>query len=142
LALRDLLVNMKDEGLDLLGLDTSQLDGLRHAQQQLKDMKPNCYLPQPVESSLARKPLCLVQFGNAEQKDKHPPPDPLLLAYKAAVVWSKMTQRMRMLSNGEKADSYYDDDMSEWDDGYVTSPSWKELAVGLGQPNGYQLDDS
>jgi hypothetical protein len=47
------------------------------------------------------------------EEGKHPPPDPLLLAYKAANIWAKMTKGMRLLANGEEADMY--DDMSEGD---------------------------
>jgi hypothetical protein len=137
LALRDLLVNMKDEGFAMLG---PQQDGLILAQQQFTNLKSQCIVPRSVATSNDRKPLCLVSFGKADEKGKHPPPDPLLLAYKAAVIWSRMTTKMRMLANGEKAD-VYDDDMSDWDDdSCVNSPSWDELAVGLGQPNGYKLD--
>jgi hypothetical protein len=55
----------------------------------------------------------LVKFGEPLEEGKHPPPDPLLLAYKAAAIWAKMTDKFRLLANGEKPDS--DDDTSDDD---------------------------
>jgi hypothetical protein len=100
-----------------------------------------------VHSKEDRKPLCLVTFGDANEKSKHPPPDPLLLAYKAANIWGSMPHGFRLLANGEKPD--LSDDMSEGDylaemaflearSYYAPTPTWIEFAVGLGQPNGYQ----
>ncbi|KAG7338137.1 hypothetical protein IV203_034362 [Nitzschia inconspicua] len=91
-------------------------------------------LPQKVEATENQKPLCLVRFGSCDDKDKHPAPDPLLLAYKAATIWGMVTDK-RLLSNGADPYTYsfYDDQ------GYYEGPkTWEELAMGLGQPHGYQ----
>jgi hypothetical protein len=122
----------------LLGIDPSNQDDWEKAE---------CILPQWNENVQNRKPLCLVKFGQMDEEGKHPPPDPLLLAYKAANIWAKMTKGITLLANGEKSD--LSDDMSEWDylaemafldarSGHFKPHSWEELAVALGQPNGYQ----
>ncbi|KAG7373593.1 hypothetical protein IV203_034317 [Nitzschia inconspicua] len=105
-----------------------------------------CLLPEPNEENQNRKPLCLVQFGNVGDEDKHPAPDPLLLAYKAAAIWGMVTE-MRLVANGEAHDPSAD--ISEGDylaelaflearSGFKRPQTWEELAIGLGQPNGYQ----
>jgi hypothetical protein len=148
LALRSLLANMDNKRIQSLGINQSYADCLTQARDYAKN--PKCWFPQIVDDSNDRKPLCLVKFGEAEEEGKHPPPDPLLLAYKAAAVWAKMTKEFRLLANGEKPDT--DDDTSEEDyniaevpyfdacnrSGNTTQQFWAELAVGLGQSNGYE----
>jgi hypothetical protein len=86
-------------------------------------------------------------FGDANEEGKHPPPDPLLLAYKAANVWAKMTEKYRFFANGEKPDIYGDSSEGNYiaecafydgRRGYYKPHSREELGAGLGQPNGYQ----
>jgi hypothetical protein len=145
LALRNMLSQLDQRRINGLNLDAVGRQGVSHAQQKARET--NCILPQKVENVQNRKPLCLVKFGRINEEGKHPPPDPLLLAYKAANIWAKMTKGIRLLANGEEADIY--DDMSEGDYlaemafldaryGHFKPQSWKEFAVALGQPNGYQ----
>ncbi|KAG7373505.1 hypothetical protein IV203_034229 [Nitzschia inconspicua] len=105
-----------------------------------------CLLPEPDEENQNRKPLCLVEFGSVVDEDKHPAPDPLLLAYKAAAIWGMVTKK-RLMSNGEardpSADISEDDYLAELAflearSGFKRPQTWEELAIGLGQPNGYQ----
>ena len=142
LALRNMIANLGDEKLKSLNIKNS--DGLKEAQGFAQ--QEECVLPQVLEAREDRKPLCLVRFGKVEETDKHPPPDPLLLAYKAACVWGTMTKK-RLLANGEEPDLY--PDMTEGDylaelaflegrSGFKRPKTWEDLAVGLGQPNGYQ----
>ncbi|KAG7338141.1 nucleotide-diphospho-sugar transferase [Nitzschia inconspicua] len=106
-----------------------------HLYQSHKHANETTYpLPQKVEATENQKPLCLVRFGSFDDKDKHPAPDPLLLAYKAAAIWGMVTDK-RLLSNGADPYTYsfYDDQ------GFYEGPkTWEELAMGLGQPHGYQ----
>ncbi|KAG7363915.1 hypothetical protein IV203_037117 [Nitzschia inconspicua] len=105
-----------------------------------------CLLPELDTEEKHRKPLCLVQFGSVGDEGKHPAPDPLLLAYKAAAIWGMTTGR-RLLANGEFQDP--SDNISEGDylaelaflearSGFKRPKTWEDLAIGLGQPNGYQ----
>jgi hypothetical protein len=68
----------------------------------------------------------LVTFGEPSEEGKHPPPDPLLLVYKAANIWAKMTGGMRLLANGEEAN--IDDDMSEKD--YLSKMAFLDARSG------------
>jgi hypothetical protein len=141
---------MDDQRIESLGINRG--DGLRQAHANAKE--PTCYLPKDVDGINDRKPLCSVKFGGVKEVGKHPPPDPLLMAYKAAADWAKMTGKMSLLANnGEKPDTNNHDDMSEEDynvipemvfldadsGGYFMPQEWKELAAGLGQSNGYQV---
>ncbi|KAG7340915.1 hypothetical protein IV203_024458 [Nitzschia inconspicua] len=107
-----------------------------HLYQSHKHANETTYpLPQKVEATENQKPLCLVQFGSFDDEDKHPAPDPLLLAFKAAAIWGMVTDK-RLLSNGADPYTYsFYDDQGFYFDGPKT---WEELAMGLGQPNGYQ----
>ena len=107
-------------------------------------------LPENVDdtsSQVSKGPLCLVSFSSVDAKDGHPAPDPLLLAFRMANIWGRMVG-VKLLANGkEECDDY--ENMSEgdiiaeeafydWKFGHPKNPTWEELAVGLGQPNGYQ----
>jgi hypothetical protein len=145
LALRSLLAQLTDQQIQGLDLNDKGRMDLENARKNAKKTYYN--LPELIENTTDRKPLCLVTFGEASEEDKHPPPDPLLLAYKAANIWGSMVKGMRLLANGEKPD--LSDDMSEGDylaemaflearSYYAKTPTWEELGARLGQPNGYQ----
>jgi hypothetical protein len=128
-----------------LNLNPLELEGLTQALAHVRENVRT--LPKLIKKNLdERKPLCLVKFGELQEPETHPPPDPLLLADNAAAIWSKMTKTRRLLANGENVDIY--EDMSEGDCigemaflharcGYIKPQSWEESADGLGQPNGY-----
>ena len=145
LAIRDMIADLPDDEIEKFGLPKNG--------ESLKDAKAfaessECILPGKVDSSPTRRPVCVIEFAsNSGDNDRHPSPDPLLLAYKAAVVWAKMTGK-RLLANGAPPDPY--PDMTEEDfiaeqayceakyPSHQTPKTWQELAVGLGQPFGYE----
>ncbi|KAG7339176.1 hypothetical protein IV203_020329, partial [Nitzschia inconspicua] len=106
----------------------------------------NYPLPEIDKEDKQRKPLCLVEFGDGADEGKHPAPDPLLLAYKAAAIWGMATDQ-RLLANGEpqdpSANMSEDDYLAEFAflearSGFKRPQTLEDLAIGLGQPNGYQ----
>ena len=97
------------------------------------------------EISSQRKPVCLVTFGKCDEDHLHPAPDPLLLVLRAANVFGIMAG-MKMLASAMPEDG--SDIISEGDimeeEAFLEAreqsyrpKSWSDLAIGLGQPNGY-----
>lgn len=75
--------------------ERSDLDCLQNAdtfKERSKALSPDAKVPAlDVGHPKAReKPLLFVDFGNVEDRKKHPPPDPLLLLAKAAAIWEMM----------------------------------------------------
>jgi hypothetical protein len=144
LALRAMIANMKDDEIESLGLTGN--DGIKQA--RIEAQENSCKLPASVEPINDRKPVCLLTFGGSKDGNMHPAPDPLLLVFKAANIWGKMTNQ-RLLANGQPPDIH--GNMTEGDYlaelayyeakfGPLEPPrpkTWEDLAVGLGQPNGY-----
>ncbi|KAG7340848.1 hypothetical protein IV203_024391 [Nitzschia inconspicua] len=144
LALRDYLrhTTARDR-IREFGIGKTYVDFVTHSHEYANEAE--CLLPEPDEENQNRKPLCLVQFGSVVDEDKHPAPDPLLLAYKAAAIWGMVTG-MRLVANGEardpSADISEDDYLAELAflearSGFKRPQTWEDLAIGLGQPNGY-----
>jgi len=142
-ALRTMIANMEDRYIDDLGL--TRKDPILQARAEAQ--KSTCLVPVGAESTSNRKPVCLLTFGGSKDYERHPAPDRLLLALRAANIWGEMTDQ-RMLANGYPPDPY--DGMSLGDEiaemGYYEAKfgqftprptTWEELAQGLGQPNGY-----
>jgi hypothetical protein len=76
----------------------------------------------------------------------HPAPDPLLLAVKAAINWSRKNyQHLRAAAEPPKEDDERDvlahEEYIQWRNDQLRPKSWDDLARGLGQPLGYQGDD-
>jgi hypothetical protein len=145
LVLRDLISSMDMDGNQTQDLNYSKnsVEGLKQA--QFEAQKAECLLPQAINCETDRKPLCLVTFGAFDEVGAHPPPDPLILAYKSANVWGKMVGR-RLLANGEpfdpNADMTEEDYMAELAflearSGFKRPETWEDLAAGLGQPDGF-----
>ncbi|KAG7338143.1 hypothetical protein IV203_034368 [Nitzschia inconspicua] len=109
-------------------------------------LAPNAYYRSLMKRTKIESLSFLVEFGSVGDEDKHPAPDPLLLVYKAAAIWGMVTKK-RLVSNGEAQDPSAD--ISEGDylaelaflearSGFKRPQTWEALAIGLGQPNGYQ----
>ncbi|KAG7340818.1 hypothetical protein IV203_024361 [Nitzschia inconspicua] len=145
LALRDYLRNTKaSDRIGEFRIGANYVDPVTHSHEYANEAE--CLLPEPDEENQNRKPLCLVQFGSVGDEDKHPAPDPLLLAFKAAAIWGMVTG-MRLVANGEaqdpSADISEDDYLAELAflearSGFKRPQTWEDLAIGLGQPNGYE----
>jgi hypothetical protein len=93
--------------------------------------------PPPMESKSHLR-VRLVTFGRADIPDnKHPAPDPLLLAVRSAVNWSRR-HGQQLLSRDEHPD--IDDDLDvlameqhrDMQDRNLRPQTWEELAIGLG----------
>ncbi|KAG7337123.1 hypothetical protein IV203_006386 [Nitzschia inconspicua] len=146
LAVRDYLRSIEAEDrMDKFDIIQTNRDAVTQSH-VYANASSECLLPELDKEEKHRKPLCLVEFGSVGDEGKHPAPDPLLLAYKAAAIWGMTTGR-RLLSNGEFQDP--SDDISEGDylaelaflearSGFKRPKTWEDLAIGLGQPNGYQ----
>jgi hypothetical protein len=72
----------------------------------------------------------------------HPAPDPLLLAAKSAINWS-WRHGQQLLAAGEppeedELDILAEEQYLEWRDSCIRPGSFEKVAIGLGQPNGYQ----
>jgi hypothetical protein len=102
----------------------------------------------PSKSVVSRIRVRKVRFVghalNALNNNTHPAPDPLILAAKAAVVWS--TRHEFKLAAGAEPQ---DDGWTDLDDlaaeqylaaheASLRAQTWGQLASGLGQPNGFQ----
>ena len=144
LALRDSVGRLTVDEIEMLGLP-NRGEALKQANTYAQ--APDCILPGKIapQPGQQRRPVCIVVFGDNTDAKMHPAPDPLLLSYKAAVVWAKMTGK-RLLANGAHPDPY--PEMTEGDfiaeQAYYDAKfshnapeTWQELAVRLGQPNGY-----
>jgi hypothetical protein len=82
-----------------------------------------------------------VSFGPVGDTTRHPAPDPLLLAVKAAVVWS--TRHKQQLLAGEEVEDDTDslslqamEEYLAWSDQLHRPKSQKDVAAGLGQADG------
>jgi hypothetical protein len=80
---------------------------------------------------------------NASNNSTHPAPDPLILAAKAAVVWSTRLE-FRLAASAEPQDDGWTDLDELAAEQYLTAheaslraQTWGQLASGLGQPNGF-----
>jgi hypothetical protein len=102
---------------------------------------------QPVEALRVR----VVEFSshavfNKDEAKRHPAPDPLLLAVKAAINWSRQNnQPLRAAAEPQEEEDELDDlankqYLQAWADQYRPKTR-DDLARGLGQPLGYQGDD-
>jgi hypothetical protein len=61
-----MLAQLDQQRINGLNLDSAGREGVGHAQQKARERK--CILPQMVENSKDRKPLCLVKFGRMDEK--------------------------------------------------------------------------
>ena len=127
--------------------ELSPVHGTMHqAWTRLGKESKHCHVPaamDPPKIPKDRRPVCLVTFGNPEDEAKHPAPDPLLLALRAANIWGKLTD-FALLANGSSEDAdISEDDMIaeaayyEAKFGLSQDLAWEELAQKLGQPNGH-----
>ena len=136
LALHSMIANLSQDDLD-----AASGDNLEKARQAAKDGQ--CKVPILIGSEAPRKPVCLVTFGNANDSDKHPPPDPLCLALKAANVFGIMSG-MKMLGIAEDCcdydirDAMEEEAFLQWQQQANRPKTWEDLARGLGQPHGYR----
>ena len=89
----------------------------------------------------------MVTFHDVSDADHHPAPDPLLLAVKAATIWSRRkNQPLKAAAEPQEDDD--DDELSvlaeeqflERRANALRPQTWDDLARGLGQPLGYQED--
>ncbi|KAG7371569.1 hypothetical protein IV203_020139 [Nitzschia inconspicua] len=146
LAVRDYLRNTKAETrIESFGINSEKdVAGVKRSHEVANSI--NYPLPEIDKEDKQRKPLCLVEFGDGADEGKHPAPDPLLLAYKAAAIWGMATDQ-RLLANGEpqdpSANMSEDDYLAEFAflearSGFKRPQTLEDLAIGLGQPNGYQ----
>jgi hypothetical protein len=84
-----------------------------------------------------------VKFDNTNDGNSHRPPDPLLLAAKAAVNWS-VRHHQRLAASGEEDDNWSERDYIAAEaflqerEARLRPQSWEDLARGLGQPNGFR----
>jgi len=90
LALHSMIANLSQDDLDAASGD--------NLEKLAKDGQ--CKVSMLKGSDAPRKPVYLVTFGNPSDADKHPPPDPLCLALKAANIFGIMSG-MNMLGNAE-----------------------------------------
>jgi hypothetical protein len=138
-ALLDMIAGLSEEELDYA---TTSDDTLRQAHKEAQDMI--CKVPSPLPTNESgEKPACLVTFGNLNETNMHPAPDPLLLALRAANIFGIMAG-MKMLASAEPDDSdesvgdiIEEEAYLEAREQSLRSKSWDDLARGLGQPNGY-----
>jgi hypothetical protein len=84
--------------------------------------------------------------SNNTAKNGHPAPDPLLLAVKAAINWSrKNNQPLRAaaepLEEEDELDDLAEEEYLERRKYHDKIKTWDDLARGLGQPLGYQGED-
>jgi hypothetical protein len=83
----------------------------------------------------------MVQFAHHDCTTGHPAPDPLLLAVRAAVIWS-WRNNQKLLAAGEIPEEDEFDILAHeqylmWRDHSHRPKSWDDLARGLHQQNGY-----
>jgi hypothetical protein len=90
--------------------------------------------------------LRVVVFSDLETAAGHPAPDPLLLAVKAAINWSRRHEQP-LRAAGERPeeqdelDDLAEEEYLEWCDNFHRPQGSDDLALGLGQPFGYQGED-
>ncbi|KAG7369588.1 hypothetical protein IV203_027334 [Nitzschia inconspicua] len=151
LALQDMIASLSEDDLSYCENPNENVNKklLREASEEAKKLL--CKVPgKVINHDLGEKPACLITFGDYEDADMHPAPDPLLLVLKAANIFGIMAG-MKMLAN---ASSDSDSDVSTGDiieeeaflearEQALRPKTWEDLARGLGQPNGYlaSIDD-
>jgi hypothetical protein len=89
----------------------------------------------------------IVEFADVSDEQRHPAPDPLLLAVRAAATWSwRHNQRLKAAAEPQEEKDDGEDELSilaeeqflEWRRNLYRPKTWDDLARGLGQPLGYQ----
>jgi hypothetical protein len=119
-------------------------DSLEPFTQLQKDF-PELYVTVPLLQTTDIRDLLRVRkvaFGPVGDRSMHPAPDALLLAVKAAVVWSTR-HKQQLLAGGELEDDtdirslQAMEDYLTWLDQLSRPKSLEDLGTGLGQPSGY-----
>jgi hypothetical protein len=100
-----------------------------------------------VPSEIQDERVCrvrMVTFGRVGERVMHPAPDPLLLAVKAAVVWSTRHEQ-QLLAGGEVVEDDADSLSIQAEEEYLQKAvqsyrpdTWEDLAAGLNQSNGFR----
>jgi hypothetical protein len=142
LALQDMIASFSEEELKVLTVKRCT-NTLREARDEAKKNN-NCKVPRLLsKSDSGRKPACLVTFGDPDDTNMHPAPDPLLLVLRAANIFGLMAG-MKMLASGETDDSdvsigdiIEEEAFLEAREESLRPKTRDDLARGLGQPNGY-----
>jgi hypothetical protein len=98
----------------------------------------------PNNEQVAPRRVRIIRFGDP---GGHMAPDPLLLAVKAAVTWSERHEQ-QLLAKGEVKDDDVTslselalEQYAEWQEQCCRAQTLEELAIGLGQPNGFRAND-
>ncbi|KAG7369593.1 hypothetical protein IV203_027339 [Nitzschia inconspicua] len=144
LALQDMIGSLSEDDLSYCENPNENVNKkpLREASEEAQKLL--CKVPGQLPKHETEQPVCLITFGDHDNADMHPAPDPLLLVLKAANIFGIMAG-MKMLAN---ASSDSDSDISIGDiieeeaflearEQALRPKTWEDLARGLGQPNGY-----